>query len=208
MKYIYLLVTLFIFSACSKEKGYGRFNLRDGQEVELLVSHRYGAINDDPLLLPQKESAELPLSDFIDREPGYNYKIKAKMVAYNGPELMDGGPSDGLQFIKIINKEKYTGKDPFKISLIGSFVPAPPQIILRKEEDKYLINIGTKIQFTYTDQKIGDRLEEIWQYNHKRLTDYSLVSLPLKWKSIQATVTHDPKNFGKAYLVSDIKLVE
>ncbi|ULT23734.1 hypothetical protein KUH03_32015 [Sphingobacterium sp. E70] len=115
------------------------------------------------------------------------------MVAYNGPELMDGGPSDGLQFIKIISREKYTGNDSFEISLIHSFIPGPPQIILWKEEDKYLINIGTKIQLSYADKKVGDQLEEIWQYNHKRLTDYSLVSLPLNGNPFKRLSHMTPK---------------
>ncbi|RKO69871.1 hypothetical protein D7322_20140 [Sphingobacterium puteale] len=54
MKHILLLVTVFIFSACSKEKGYGRFNLKEGQEVELLVSHRYGSIHDQPITFTTK----------------------------------------------------------------------------------------------------------------------------------------------------------
>ncbi|WP_104382825.1 hypothetical protein [Sphingobacterium sp. HMA12] len=206
MKHILLLLTVFIFSACSKEKGYGRFNLKEGQEVELLVSHRYGSINDQPLLLPQNESPELPLSGFEDREPGYNYKVKAKMVPYKGPELMDGGPSDVLQFIKIISKEKYTDNEIFEISLIRGIIPSPDVVILRKEGNKYFINIGTTIHLSYSDEIVGEKLEEIWQAIKQNVnTGNRPVS---KWKSIRATVSHDSKNFGKTYLVSKIELAE
>lgn len=206
MKHILLLLTVFIFSACSKEKGYGRFNLKEGQEVELLVSHRYGSIHDQPLLLPQNESPELPLSGFEDREPGYNYKVKAKMVPYKGPELMDGGPSDVLQFIKIISKEKYTDNETFEISLIRGIIPSPDVVILQKEGNKYFINIGTTIHLSYSDEIVGEKLEEIWQAIKQNVnTGNRPVS---KWKSIRATVSHDPKNFGKTYLVSKIELAE
>ena len=98
MKYIYLLFSLFVFSACSKEEGYGSFNLKDGQEVELLISHRYGAVGDIPLLLPKNESPQLPISGFDEREPGYTYRVKAKMVAYKGHQMMDGGPMSLLNY--------------------------------------------------------------------------------------------------------------
>jgi len=29
-----------------------------------------------------------------------------------------------------------------------------------------------------------------------------------KWKSIKASVTHDPANFGKSYIVSGVEFVE
>ncbi|MNR62609.1 hypothetical protein D3C85_1846820 [compost metagenome] len=56
--------------------------------MELSVGHRYGAIGDEPLLLPQNESPHLPLSAFDMREAGYQYKVKARLVAYHGPPIM------------------------------------------------------------------------------------------------------------------------
>lgn len=70
MKHILLLVTVFIFSACSKEKGYGWFNLKEGQEVELLSATVMALYMTNLLLLPQNVSPELPLSGFEDRKTG------------------------------------------------------------------------------------------------------------------------------------------
>lgn len=87
---MYLFYRSWTSLRCSKEDTYGPWELKDGQEVELLVSHRYGAIGDIPLLLPQNASPQLALSAFDEREPSYNYRVKAKMVAYKGPTKMDG----------------------------------------------------------------------------------------------------------------------
>jgi len=211
MKHLYLLFTVLVISACSKEEGYGSFNLKDGQEVELLVSHRYGAVGDIPLLLPQNESPQLPLSGFDDREAGYTYRVKAKMVAYKGPQMMDGGPMSHLKFIKVISKEKYEGNEPFELSIVRSIVPGPDLIWLQKEEDSYLylLDTGAKMKLTYTDEEVGERLAEIWEYNQANFRyDNSPTVLESKWKSIRVTVTHDPENFGKAYLVSHVELTE
>lgn len=144
MKYMYVFVFLIIFSACSKEEGYGRFNLKDGQEVELSVGHRYGAIGDEPLLLPQNESPHLPLSAFDMREAGYQYKVKARLVAYHGPPIMDGGSGHSLQFLEVISKKKYEGNETFDLSLVRSIVPGPEFIALRKDGDKYIYFIDSK----------------------------------------------------------------
>lgn len=207
MKYIYLLFTVFIFSACSKEEGYGPFNLKDGQEVELLVSHRYGAINDPLTLLPQNQVGNMELYYFAEREAGYNYRIKARMVVPETP------PQDGaayhLDFLEVISKEKYEGDEPFEIALIQSPVPAGPMITIVKKEDHYWFGFGSDIQLTYHDEEIGSQLEEIWK-NRKEIqqnAEEGIATYP-GWKSITATVTHDPENFGKAYLVSHIELKE
>lgn len=211
MKYMCLLFTLFFLSACSKEDKYGPFKLKDGQEVELSVSHRYGAVGDIPLLLPHNESPQLPLVGFDNREAGYTYRVKAKMVAYKGPQMMDGGPEHSLHFIKTVSREKYEGNELFELSLVRSIVPGPDLIWLQKEEDSYLYLLGTgaKIQLTYRDDGVGEKLEEIWQHSKAIRQDYADgVYDRIKWSSIRMTVTHDPESFGKAYLVSHIELRE
>ena len=208
MKYIYLLLALFIFSNCSKEEGYGPYNLKDEQEVELLVGDRYGAIDDIPLLLPQKESPQIPLSGFSEREVGYIYHIKAKMAAYKS-QMMDGGSMGHLQFIEVISKKKSDEINPFELSLVRQIVPGPAMIYLRKEEDKYLhiLQSGTQIQLTYDDPQVGETLEEIWKHIMEIRAGYTAgIPKDIKWKSIRATVTHDADKFGKAYLVSHIEL--
>ncbi len=204
MKHIYLLFAAFILSACSKEDVYSPWNLKNGQEVEVLVSHRYGAINDDVLMLPQNKSAEMPLFYFNDREPGYTYRVKAKMVAEKVP------PQDGsayhLSHIETISKEKYDGDELFQLNLIQSHVPGGPVIVLLKEEEKYMFH--SNIQLTYTDIEIENQLEEIWQNREEIYQDYQdKIYTEPKWRYIQATVSHDPDNFGKAYVVSHIEFI-
>lgn len=211
MKYFFLLLATFLFLACSKEEGYGRFNLKDGQEVELFVDHKYGAVGDVPLLLPQNEAPELPLSSFTSRKPGYNYRIKARMSAYKGPTMMDGGPGHSLIFTGIISEERYLGDESFRLSLVRSVIPGPNLVILRKEGEKFIhwLETGDEIELTDNDPMVGSKLEEIWQFNKGNLLyDNNHAPLPSKWRSIIATVTHDQENFGRAYLVSDLKFVE
>lgn len=203
MKHSYLLLVALILAACSKEDTYGPWKLKNGQEVELSVSHRYGAINDDLLLLPGNKPAEMSLYYFAEREPGYTYRVKAKMVAEKVP------PQDGsayhLEYIETMGKQKYEGNESFELELSQSYVPGGPMIVLLKEEGKYWFH--SNIQLTYSDVEIGNQLEEIWkhreeiQQNHK-----DKINTEPKWRSIRATVSHDPENFGKAYFVSNIDL--
>lgn len=210
MKHFYLFIVILAIGACSTENTYGPFKLKEGQEVELLVSHRYGAIDDTPLLLPQNQPPGFPLSPF-DREPGYNYKVKAKMVPYNGPAIMDGGPSDVLQYVKTISKEKYQGNESFMLDLIRNPGFGTPIIVLFKESGKYWFGFGSdKTQLTYNNSDIESKLEEIWQHFEEIKRGYQAgqTRVGLKWKSIRATVTHDPADFGKAYRLSKIEFSE
>lgn len=210
MKYIYLLLTALILTSCSKEDTYGPFKLKDGQEVELLVSHRYGAIGDTPLLLPQNASPQLPLSPFDEREPGYSYRVKARIAAYKGPQIMDDGPTNALQFIKVISKERYEGNETFELALIQQLsVMDWWKIMLHKKDGQYhFIPVG--VTLTYANEQVQQQLEEIWQHNKELIENYQADGTPpeAKWSSITATVSHDPDHFGKAYLVSHIEFKE
>jgi len=204
MKHIYLFIAVLFLFACSKEETFGPYNLKNGQEVELSVDHRYGAINDPLLILPQNKPADLSLSGFSDRKPGYMYKVKAKVHVEKIP-LMDG-PDKWFEFIKIIKEEKYLGSEPFEIQLIKSYVPGGPSISLGKTNEQYNY-IADKIILTYTNQTVKDQLEEIYQHNleiRKSWETTTPIVIP-KWKAIKATVTHDPASFGKAYLVQHIE---
>ena len=207
MKHIYLLFAVFIFTACSKEDTYGPWKLKDGQEVELLVSHRYGAIGDTPLLLPQNASPQFPLSSFDEREPGYNYRVKARMVAYKGPQMMDDGPTSVLQFIEVISKEKYEGKESFELQLIQQLSGLDWwRIMLLKQDGDYHF-IPADITLTHANEQVREQLEEIWQHNEELIENYQKDGTPpeAKWRANTATVSHDPDNFGKAYRVSHIE---
>lgn len=204
MKYLYLLFAVLSHAACSKEEVYGPWNLKNGQEVEVLVSHRYGALNDQLQLLPRNEPGNLHLFGFNEREPGYNYRIKAKMVAPEVPAM--DGPAYHLEFISVVDREKYDGNDSFDIGLIQTVQPGGPVIMLRKLDDMYYF-IPEKISLTYVDEEVRGRLEELWEYNKELLEKYQTegIETGIAWKTITATVTHDPENFGKSYLVSHIE---
>ncbi|WP_257669998.1 hypothetical protein [Parapedobacter tibetensis] len=207
MKHIYLLFAILVLAACSKEEVHGPWNLKNGQEVEVLVSHRYGAIGDQLLLLPRNEPGSMHLSGFTEREPGYNYRVKARMVAPEVPAM--DGPAYHLEFIGVVSEEKYEGNEPFEIALIQSHVPGGPVIMLRKQDGHYHF-IPERLTLTHANEEVGSQLEEIWQHNNELLENYQTHGTPpvIKWRAIKATVTHDPENFGKSYLVSHIEFTE
>lgn len=196
MKSIPVLLLLFIFFSCSKDKTYSDFNLKDGEIVTLLVDHKFGSRGNLVYRYPQLIPGEIHLFGFLDREPGYNYHIKAKMVVPNLPP--QDGPSYHLEFLNVEKKEKYLGNETFEIPLILGIIPGGPFINMHKEEGKYLFS--NKVTLNFTAEDIGEKLEEIWQ--HKVEVDQ--VQKTLKWKSITLTVNHDPSSFGQAYIVSKI----
>lgn len=204
MKYLSLLFFILFLSACSKEEVYGPLKIKNGQEVELLVDHRYASVNERLLIFPQNEPADLSLHGFSERKPGYTYRVKARLhIEKNPPQ---DSPDRWFDLSRVISEEKYKGNEPFDITLIKSFIPGGPVITLVKKDGQYQY-IQDKLLLTYTSQTVKDQLDEIWQNameirenqdkNHQH-------GLP-KWKSIKATVTHDPANFGKAYLVQRIE---
>ena len=206
MKHLYLFFALFLFAACSKEDSFSDWHLSNGQQVEVLVDHKYGALDDHLTLLPENKTGSLSLYGFLDREPGYIYHIKAKMVVPETPP--QDAPAYHLQFVKILSKQKYEGDASFELALIQSIIPGGPMVMLGKENGHYLFR--SNIQLSFEDPKVGAQLEEIWQYNKQLQESYQTnKTLPtLKWQAIKATVTHDPANFGKAYLVSAIEFKE
>ncbi|MCX2451982.1 hypothetical protein OQX61_11980 [Pedobacter sp. PLR] len=204
MKYFSLLFLVIFLSACSKEELYGPYKLKNGQEVELLVDHRYAALGETLLLLPGNKPAELSLIGFTERKPGYTYRVKARFHFEKEP------PQDGsdrwFDFLKVIEEQKYTGTETFEISLIKAYLPGGPSIYLTKKDDQYQY-IQEKIQLSYASPAVKDQLEEIWQHELEIRESYGKDKKPIypKWKSVKATVTHDPANFGKAYLVQRIE---
>lgn len=195
------LVLLFIAAAlfsCKKEATYGPLKLKNGQEVDLLVDHRYGADQDILLQASNRKSAEAYLSGFDNREPGYNYKVRAKFHYEENPPA--DGPAFWYDFIKVESKEQYKGDEAFTVPMIVSYVPGGPVIRLNKTGSNYYF-VPDKLQFTYADNTVKAELEEIWANVEEVRNNRQLP----KWKAIKATVTHDPSNFGKAYLVKQIE---
>ncbi|SHE63943.1 hypothetical protein [Pedobacter caeni] len=207
MKYLYLLCFVILLSSCKKEQAYGPFNLRNGQEVELSVDHRYGAINDQLLILPQNKYAEASLHGFDNRKPGYMYRVKARFHKEKVP-LQDAADR-WFDFIRVISEEKYQGNESFDIQLIHHYIPGGQSVMLSKENEKY-VYIKDKLQLTYSSPEVKTKLEEIWQNVVEMRENWAngKPSAGPKWKFITATVTHDPANFGKAYLVQKIEFTK
>lgn len=207
MKYLYLIPFILFLSACTKDEVYAPFNLKNGQEVELLVDHRYAAVNETLLIMPQNEPAQLSVHGFSQRKPGYIYRIKAKFNIDKNP------PQDAsdrwFNLSRIISEERYQGNEPFDITLIKAIVPGGPVITMQKKDDRFFY-IEDKLQLTYANETVKNQLEEIWlnvlevrdSWTNGQQSQYP------KWKSIKATVTHDPNNFGKAYLVQHIEFLK
>ncbi|MEQ7801382.1 hypothetical protein ABDJ41_16435 [Pedobacter sp. ASV1-7] len=204
MKYLYLLFAMLFFSSCSKEEVYGPFKLKNGQEVELVVDHRYGSANDNLLILPQNEVIGLSLHGFPERKPGYTYRVKAKFnINLNPPQ---DASDRWFNFTKVISEERYIGDESFDILLIKSYIPGGPFIDMGKIDDQY-IYIKDKLELTYASQTVKDQLEEIWQHSlemRQKWEETKQTPTP-KWRSIKATVKHDLTKFGKAYLVQHIE---
>lgn len=204
MKKLLFLFLMFAFISCKKSERYGPLNLKNGEEVELLVSHRYGADNDLLLKLPGNVDAGASLSGFDEREPGYSYRVKAR---FNRDEVpLQDGPEYYFVFEKILSKEQYKGNESFPVQLITSYVPGGPVIRLSKTGTDYYMIPG-KLQLTYANSTIQNELEEIW-LNVQEIRANVLNGQRPKWKAIKATVVHDPQKFGKAYLVQQIQFVD
>ncbi|RLJ72014.1 hypothetical protein [Pedobacter alluvionis] len=203
MKNLLLLFIIFAFVSCKKSERYGPLNLKNGQEVELLVSHRYGADNDQLLKLPGNVDAGASLSGFDQREPGYTYRVKATFK-YNENPPQDAS-SYYFFFEKINSKEQYKGNESFTVQLITNYLVGGPNIRLSKTGTEYYMIPG-KLQLTYANSTIQNELEEIWLNAQEIRTNWQNGQRP-KWKAIKATVVHDPQQFGKAYLVQQIQFI-
>jgi hypothetical protein len=197
-----LFIAIFLL-ACSKEELHGPLKLKNGQEAELLVDHRYASTNEMLLRLPHKEAAGASLMGFDEREPGYTYRLKAKFHFEENPP--QDGPAYWFDFLNIISKEQYKGNDSFEIQFIVSHIPGGPGIQIGKQANDYYF-IPEKIQLTYANDSVRGQLEEIWQ-NAKEMRENGMLGQVPKWKSIKATVVHDQQKFGKAYLVQHIQFL-
>jgi hypothetical protein len=204
MKNLFILFIAFAFLSCKKEAVYGPLKLKNGQEVELIVDHRYGADQEQLLKFPENIPAEAYLGGFDQREPGYTYRVKARFKRDEVP--LQDGPEYAFVFEKLISKVQYKGNESFTIQLITSYVPGGPVIILGKTGNEYHF-IPEKIQLTFADNTIQNELEEIWLNAQEVRANWQKGQQP-KWKAIKVTVTHDPQKFGKAYLVQQIQFVD
>lgn len=204
MKNVLSLLLILVLFSCKKEPMYGPFKLKNGQEVDLLVDHRYGSDTDLTYKLPEKASAESPLIGFNDREPGYTYTVRARFRYDENPP--QDATSSVFEFIKVVDKVQYKGSEPFNIQLIWSLIPGGPFIRMNKQGSDYYY-ISDKLQLTYANTSVQSQLEEVWQNALEMRTNPQANRLP-KWKAVKATVIHDSSKFGKAYLVQSIQFIQ
>ncbi|GGH08819.1 hypothetical protein [Pedobacter zeae] len=204
MKNLFILLIAFVFVSCKKSERYGPLNLKNGQEVELLVSPRYASDNDPLLKLPDQVDAGASLWGFDQREPGYTYRIKAR---FNRDEVpLQDGPEYYFVFEKIISKAQYKGTEPFTVQLITNYAVGGPAIRLNKTGTDYYM-IPDKLQLTYANSTVQGQLEEIWLNVQEIRANWQKGQRP-KWKGIKATVVQDPQKFGKAYLVQQLQFID
>jgi hypothetical protein len=201
MKNVFLLLLTLCVLSCKKSPVYGPFNLKNGQQVELLVDHRYASDKDILLKLPEKQDAESYLQGFDEREPGYNYRVKAIFRHLENPP--QDAASAYFEFKNVMSKEQYKGNESFDVQLIVSYIPGGPVIRLNKEGNAYYLIPG-KLQLTFNNATVENQLAEIWKNKLEMLTSSLYNPIP-KWKAIKATVIHDPNKFGKAYLIQQIQ---
>lgn len=204
MKKIYLILAAFVLNSCSKED-VGPMGFYHGQKIEVFLDHKYLAKGDEPLLWPSKRKLEYGLQGFMERQPGYYYVVKAEVNLNKGQPLKYDGSAYWLDFKGIKSKKKYTGQEPFQIELIQSVDWAGPQILLRKESQKYIFS--SEIELTYNDNSMKDKFEEFLKHQAEMdeiAKTTNRTTQRFKWQYITLTVTHDENNFGKGFKVSEI----
>ncbi|MBV8251325.1 MAG: hypothetical protein JO154_01860 [Chitinophaga sp.] len=154
MKHLYLLVALaLLFVACRKENS---DSPKDGQIMSVFVDH-YATGGDGRYFLNADKKVKLYtfIHDF-QREPGYTYIIKAKVVRPKEP--LQDGPGYWLEYLATIYKEKYEGKDTLTLPVFG-FV-APSEAVFLRKENATLFYLGTKL--IPNDNKVQATLDSIY----------------------------------------------
>lgn len=190
MRYLPILIVVLLSLGCSKES----INPKNGQVVELFVDHYEETGNQRISLLPKNEKITTYLEGFDGRELGYTYKVRAK--AYYPKVPPQDGPDNWFIFDKVLSRDMYNSAETFTISL------------------KYNGLFGSNIAFAFRNQVfeygnytlraesdvVKKQLEDVLLLNSKLQTDYQYAAKVV----INATVTHDPNNRSKGYLVKNV----
>jgi hypothetical protein len=195
MKHFYLLLSLiFLFTACSKDE-FDRSKPKNGQEVELYVDH-YIAGGNQRLFITSNRAENLGtyVNNFDEREIGYTYLIKAKVVV---PEnILWDGPAYWFEHIKTIRKDKYQGSDTFALPLFGSWMPNP-FFCLTKEAGKFSYYSGYDL--APANDTVQADLEKALVKGREVLTSGGP-------RALNIFVKHDPANYTKGYIVYRVEL--
>ncbi|WP_316742946.1 hypothetical protein [Pedobacter antarcticus] len=194
MRYLPLLCLIFISFSCSKDK-FDSSDPKNGQTTELFVDHFYSTDNNNIYLWSDRNPSPLSLREFLDREIGYTYKVKAKVYV---PDVApQDGPDKWFVLEQVLSKEKYTGKDPFEISLQIHSVLARG-LAFRKLDGKFIYSGSYELK--PMNQDIAGQMEQILSLAEKLHNngEYSAKA------RVRALVTHDPENPDKGYIVQQL----
>ena len=205
MRNLLLLLIALSIAACSKDE-FDSSAPKKGQKAELFVDHYSDVRNQMIFLSPQKTISPLPLSGFSERELGYTYTVKA-VVDVNDVPVMDDGVNSWFKYTGVISKERYTRQDPFEIGLVYriGFGGSGGNLAITKEGTQFLYGaVGT---LRPANEQIRQQLEE-YLSKEKLITnsvDYQQYQLYLSKLDLKAIVIHDPENYGKGYLLQEIR---
>lgn len=207
MRNLLILFIALSFVACKKDE-FNPLKPKHGQKAELFLDH-YRDVNDQRVFLwPEGGPSPLSLREFNEREPGYIYKVKAKVVV-SKHEIADG-PNSWFELVEVISKEKYENDETFEIGLIAGTLFGSYLSI--KEEEGRLLYGG--LVLNPIDEEVKQQLKAYIQQNEQIRTEvtetknqekYSEYQDYLRKLILKAVVSHDPENWGKGYLVHSLR---
>ena len=205
MRNLLFLLIVFSFAACSKDE-FNPSSPKNGQKADLFVDHYSDVRNQMIFLLPQKNASTLSLGGFQERELGYTYKVKAKVYVSPQP-VMDDGANSWFEFVEVISKERYSGTDVFEIGLVYGmgFGGSGGNLAIKKEGDRYTYGAGGELR--PVNAAVKNQLEE-YLAKEKAITnsqEFFEYQQYLGKLALKAVVSHDPENYGKGYVVHEIK---
>jgi archaellin len=189
-QFYFLFCSAFLLMACSKDK-FDPSDPKNGQEVELFLDHyTTGGSSRIFLNTDKKEAFYSYVDNFSEREMGYTYIIKARVVRPKEP--LQDGPSYWFNYEKTIRQDKYQGLDTFALPLFGAAGPFS-YFCLRKEADKYYYNGAPLTAF---DNQVKADFDAVLEQGPPLLN----TSSPSR-TTMTLRVQHDPNNYSKGYLV-------
>lgn len=204
MRKLFIIFITISLAACSKDE-FNPSKPKNGQKAELFIDH-YSDVRDRRVfLLPDRTPSPLSLGGFEGREPGYTYKVKAKV--YISPQVvMDDGVNSWFEYVEVISKEKYTGTESFEIGLVYPWgFESGGGLAVSKEGERFKYGGGGNLRAA--NEAIKQQLESFISREKEigNTGDYREYREYLRKLALRAVVSHDPENWGKGYLVHEIK---
>jgi len=119
---------------------------------------------------------------------------------------MDDGANSWFEYSEVITREKYTGTEPFEIGLVHPLgFESGGGLAVRKDGDLFQYGAGGNLR--PASAEIKQQLEDLL-LKEKEIgssEEYSEYRKYMSKLDLRAVVSHDPKNWGKGYLVHEIK---